>query len=173
MNVKNEVIFKYCAHFEPYVKFDFLRDSRKGKVIRTRHSNTRQNSENEVRNLANTSYVRVILDLTVAVNEHCCHLIVWRSLFVSSLHFSMATRPPQEPSGSRVMLRRCIFLISTSENFVSRYVPSSGLARHIGVVAVIWPDTKRRCFLQVRLLLHKPDKLRPTKQQWLVRNILL
>lgn len=33
----------------------------------------------------------------------------------------MATRPPREPRGSRVMLRRCIFLISTSENFVSRY----------------------------------------------------
>lgn len=46
----------------------------------------------------------------------------------------MATRPPREPRGSRVMLRRCIFLISTSENFVSRYVSSSGLARHIGGV---------------------------------------
>lgn len=36
----------------------------------------RRNSENEVRNLANTSYARVILDLAVPVNEHCCHLIV-------------------------------------------------------------------------------------------------
>lgn len=32
------------------------------------------------------------------------------------------------------MLRRCIFLISTSENFVSRYLSPSGLARHIGGV---------------------------------------
>jgi len=46
----------------------------------------------------------------------------------------MATRPPRESRGSRVMLRRCIFLISTSENFVSRYLSPSGLARHIGGV---------------------------------------
>lgn len=41
----------------------------------------------------------------------------------------------KEPRGSRVMLRRCIFLILTSENFSSRYgSPSGFLARHIAGV---------------------------------------
>lgn len=125
-----EVNVEDCEAGSVKVRIFPFRQSGKSKVIKTAFVREEEFWKRGQKP-ANTSYIQVILDLVVPVNEHCCHLIVWRSLFVSSLHFSMATRPPREPRGSRVMLRRCIFLISTSENFVSRYLSPSGLARHI------------------------------------------
>lgn len=98
----------------------------------------------------------------MAVNEHCCHLIVRRSLFVSSLHFSMAMRPAQE---SHAVVKSCLegaffsFWLPKTSSPVTNLLPawpvmSETLVSH----ETKYETTVPSCLARV-LFLQEPDRV--------------